>query len=114
MQDHQTWRREARCLGLPIQDVNKLFYFERGGKSAKAKEFCQECPVQDKCLAYAVYYNERGGVYGGLTETERDELPELIRNLLLNVDIYRGEIRGPMETWLGSMVTKDSSLQPIE
>lgn len=34
---------------------------------------CHTCPVQQKCLNWAVEHNERGGTWGGLDEWNRAE-----------------------------------------
>jgi WhiB family redox-sensing transcriptional regulator len=97
MPDSQQWRRRGRCTTIPLERVNAMFYFERGGKSKEAKEFCSRCPVQTQCLAFALQYNERGGVFGGLTEKERDNLPSFFRVIALAADIDRNELRGTMD-----------------
>lgn len=39
-----------------------------------AKRVCRECPVSADCLAHALQAEERLGVWGGLSEGERDRL----------------------------------------
>jgi len=39
-----------------------------------AKKFCEECPVRQQCLEYALKVNEQYGVWGGLTAKERQAL----------------------------------------
>ena len=42
---------------------------------AKAREICRECPVQVKCLTYALNWSEPGdGIWGGMTMRERTKL----------------------------------------
>lgn len=36
-----------------------------------AKKFCEECPVRQQCLEYALKVNEQYGVWGGLSVKER-------------------------------------------
>lgn len=43
------------------------------GQLEKARSVCRDCPVRPQCLAHAVEHVETG-VWGGLTEHERDEL----------------------------------------
>ena len=43
---------------------------ERREESAKA--ICAKCPVIAECLAHAIGARMRGGIWGGLTEAERD------------------------------------------
>lgn len=45
---------------------------ERREESAKA--ICETCPVKDACCTYAIEHHERGGIWGGLTEAERDAI----------------------------------------
>lgn len=75
--DHQAWRAEAKCGPLDPMEASKLFFVERGGKAAKAKVFCSTCPVQRQCLNYAIFYNE-GGIWGGMSESERNAIAPLI------------------------------------
>ena len=39
-----------------------------------AKKLCGVCPVRTECLTYAMKANERFGIWGGLTSTERQAL----------------------------------------
>lgn len=39
-----------------------------------AKRVCGSCPVQTKCLQYAIDNDERFGIWGGLTAHERRKL----------------------------------------
>lgn len=43
-------------------------------KSSRAKSICQSCPVLDKCKAWALTKHELYGVWGGLSEIDRDEV----------------------------------------
>lgn len=43
-------------------------------REEKAKEICRRCPVRETCLGYALAAREPYGVWGGLTEDERDAL----------------------------------------
>ena len=40
----------------------------------RAIRICGRCPVRDECLAHALDYDERHGVWGGLTADERRAL----------------------------------------
>jgi WhiB family transcriptional regulator, redox-sensing transcriptional regulator len=69
------WTQRAACRG---EDPD-LFYppkGERGGHPALrelvAKRICSACPVHDECAAYALATDERYGVGGGLTASERE------------------------------------------
>jgi WhiB family redox-sensing transcriptional regulator len=66
------WRDKAICTHR-----NPELFFPRSKKRAEAKPakaVCQSCPVVQPCLEYALAADERYGVWGGLSETERYEL----------------------------------------
>jgi WhiB family redox-sensing transcriptional regulator len=72
-----SWRSMARC-----RDLDSALFFspdgERGPtrrrRERAAKAVCARCPVQAQCAAYAIANHEPYGVWGGLTETERETL----------------------------------------
>lgn len=74
------WQMRAACRGM-----DSTFFFhpegERGTARAdrveRAKEVCRSCPVMDECRRHALATHEPYGVWGGLSESERDDL---IRN----------------------------------
>ena len=75
-----TWQRHAACRG----PASALFYPpaaaetrpERESREHRAKAICADCPVQVPCLTFALETREPHGVWGGLTETERQALLE--------------------------------------
>lgn len=71
------WQYEAVCT--PEDMV--LMFSELKSKVARMKAICATCPVQAKCLEFALDpVNEiTAGIFGGTTEEERD----LIRRLTL-------------------------------
>lgn len=76
-QEPEEWRLRARCRGM-----NPAVFFhpdgERGHARARraeyAKAICAVCPVVQTCRTYALDRNERFGVWGGVSEEERDAL----------------------------------------
>ena len=83
------WESWAFCIGYP----RKWFFAEPGqGRfyNRRAKELCAQCPVQRNCLNYAIVHNEQG-IWGGLTEKERKQLPvvvlEYVRDNYRELDI---------------------------
>ncbi|WP_406191427.1 MULTISPECIES: WhiB family transcriptional regulator [unclassified Streptomyces] len=72
------WQGEAACHGM---DISVFFSpgAERGSarraREATAKEVCAGCPVQLPCAEFAVSTGQRYGVWGGLTESERNRVP---------------------------------------
>ncbi|HZD74069.1 MAG TPA: WhiB family transcriptional regulator [Actinomycetota bacterium] len=70
-----SWRLWAACR----QADRDLFFSpdgERGSAKRRreraAKAICATCMVRESCAAYAVSNHERYGVWGGLSEHERE------------------------------------------
>lgn len=86
--DDTGWMSAAACEGMD----QTLWFPPKGwtagrevgnredGPYALAREVCDECPVRERCLEYAIAYegrageNERGGMWGGKTPRERHEI----------------------------------------
>ncbi|MGF1663341.1 MAG: WhiB family transcriptional regulator [Kineosporiaceae bacterium] len=66
----QGWRWDALCA----QTDPEAFFPEKGQSPAAAKRVCRACPVRLPCLAFALAANERHGVWGGLSEQERQRV----------------------------------------
>ena len=69
------WQLHAACRGLP----SEIFFHpdnERGparaARDEAAKVVCSTCPVRVQCRAHALEVREPYGVWGGLSEDERD------------------------------------------
>ena len=81
LMDLWDWQSQAAC-----RDVNPELFFspesERGvrkrAREMVAKSLCGNCPVQPECRQPALSVGEPYGVWGGTTESERDNtlLPE--------------------------------------
>lgn len=69
----ERWRDQALCA----QTDPELFFPEKGSSSADAKRVCDRCDVRDQCLAYALRRDERFGIWGGLSVSERDRISAL-------------------------------------
>jgi len=70
------WLDQAACL-----DHDTDIFFPNGDTApaqsqvaAAAKRVCSRCPVQDRCLTWAMETEAGHGVWGGLTEKERRSL----------------------------------------
>ncbi len=71
------WQLEGSCRG-----VDSAIFFhpdrERGSararREATAKAICEDCPVLDACRAHALAVHEPYGVWGGLSESERETI----------------------------------------
>jgi WhiB family redox-sensing transcriptional regulator len=74
--DNPNWTNTAACKG-----ATEIFYPERGDNvsARKAKKICANCPIKQKCLEYALYHNERIGIWGGLTDRERERLKKQLK-----------------------------------
>ena len=80
------WQLLAACRGVD----SSLFFHPEGERGAarsarenSAKEVCMRCPVRAQCAAHALAVREPYGVWGGLTEDEREELMGRARNRLV-------------------------------
>lgn len=75
--ENYEWQFKAACVGM---DSNAFFYepAERGHSKMKkiraAKAVCKTCPVINECLKHALDAEEPYGVWGGLSEEERQVL----------------------------------------
>jgi WhiB family redox-sensing transcriptional regulator len=72
---------EWQLLGSCRDTDSELFFHpegERGPRRARreasAKAVCRECPVLQACRAHALAAREPYGVWGGLSEHEREAL----------------------------------------
>lgn len=67
------WQKDASCGEYPVE----WWYPERGAPRTfidRARNICADCPIRIKCLQYALYHNERIGIWGGTTPDERKQL----------------------------------------
>jgi len=75
--DHWDWQLDAACRG---GDTEQFFHPEnergprRAAREAAAKAICAQCPVIRECASYALRTREPYGIWGGLGESERDEI----------------------------------------
>jgi WhiB family transcriptional regulator, redox-sensing transcriptional regulator len=70
---------EWQLLGACRSEDTELFFHpegERGprrsGREAAAKAVCARCPVLDLCRSHALAAREPYGVWGGMSESERE------------------------------------------
>jgi WhiB family redox-sensing transcriptional regulator len=71
------WQYEGTC-----RSVDPEVFFppdsERGPvrqrRELQAKQYCQSCPVLERCREHALVVQEPYGVWGGLTPRERDRI----------------------------------------
>ena len=69
------WRESGACrdgAGVdfypPMRTERK---HERLARERRAKMVCASCPVRVECLDHAIAFDERYGIWGGLTQDER-------------------------------------------
>jgi WhiB family redox-sensing transcriptional regulator len=71
------WQQHAACTGLGTE---RFFHPDgergqrRSGREAAAKAVCAGCPVRIACAEHALRVREPYGVWGGMTESEREEI----------------------------------------
>jgi WhiB family transcriptional regulator, redox-sensing transcriptional regulator len=69
----RNWRQRAACRFI---DPELFFPVSDSGTSlnqvTRAKAVCTACEVQSECLAFAVRTRQDHGIWGGMTEDERD------------------------------------------
>ncbi len=71
-QDADAWRKSALC-----RHTHPDLFFPVGTTGlaldhiAAAKAVCEQCPVKEPCLRFAIETNQDNGVWGGTSEEER-------------------------------------------
>ncbi|GAA4474015.1 WhiB family transcriptional regulator [Rhodococcus olei] len=70
------WQLRARCRGMD----SAMFFHPEGARGSSrtwrirtAKAVCAQCPVMQVCRDHALSVPEQYGVWGGLSESERDD-----------------------------------------
>ena len=61
----------------------------RAGREAHAKQICRSCPVIQQCRAHSLAAREPYGVWGGMSESERDEIIRAQDRTLRVLDDHR-------------------------
>lgn len=66
----------AEIVGQAVcGQVDPDLFFPEGGASTKLpKDICMVCPVRVACLAWALEHDVRHGVWGGLSDRERQRV----------------------------------------
>ncbi|MFJ2116112.1 MULTISPECIES: WhiB family transcriptional regulator [unclassified Streptomyces] len=65
-----SWQESALCA----QTGPEFFFPAPGSSTREAKRLCGACEGRVACLQYALAHDERFGVWGGLSERERQKL----------------------------------------
>jgi WhiB family redox-sensing transcriptional regulator len=61
------WIKRAACRGAPTP----LFFPDDGTSADEALQVCRRCPVRADCATYALTIPGLEGIWGGLTEADR-------------------------------------------
>jgi WhiB family transcriptional regulator, redox-sensing transcriptional regulator len=67
LQPQEAWLAEAACREADPD----TFFPEKGASANPALKLCSSCLVKAECLTYALETDQRFGVWGGTTETDR-------------------------------------------
>ena len=70
VEDELSWQEDALCA----QTGPEFFFPAPGSSTREAKRLCGACEGREACLQYALTHDERFGVWGGLSEKERQDL----------------------------------------
>ena len=75
--DHWDWQMQGACRALPTE----MFFHPEGERGPRrrnreqnAKAVCASCPVIQQCRAHALAVREPYGIWGGLSEDEREQI----------------------------------------
>ena len=77
LSDNWDWQLLGACRG---EDTELFFHPEgergpsRSNREAAAKKVCASCPVLRQCRAHALAVREPYGVWGGLSEDDREAM----------------------------------------
>jgi WhiB family redox-sensing transcriptional regulator len=74
-----------RWSGAICSDLEPDIFFPNAGRPPKNPEYktiCGNCPIQHSCLEYGIVHEEEG-VWGGQTKSERDSLPYILKQTLI-------------------------------
>ena len=64
------WQVKGLCRGVEPE----VFFPIAEEDAWRAKEICHACGVREQCLAFSLTKRERYGVWGGVTEKERQDM----------------------------------------
>jgi WhiB family redox-sensing transcriptional regulator len=63
------WMGRAACQDLSVEDKEQFFVSTARGQD-QAAAHCARCPVQQRCLSFAIETRQQFGVWGGRTERQ--------------------------------------------
>jgi len=68
--DRYNWQENAACRGIEPE----IFFPVSDEEAGPAKAICSTCEVEQLCLFFSFKNRERYGVWGGVTEKERQDM----------------------------------------
>jgi hypothetical protein len=81
--DREPWMAEGACRGLAEtlggRERDRLFYPTRGEPTKRAEAMCADCPVRQECLDFALRNGMHFGIWGGMSESERQRMRREMR-----------------------------------
>ncbi|MFH9071397.1 WhiB family transcriptional regulator [Streptomyces alboflavus] len=92
--DH-SWHPRGSCYGMDPARADKLFFHTVRDRRAiaEAKRMCATCPVKKDCFTYAIDHQVIFGIWGGLTDKERQSWLKK-RGERLDYDRVRATLQG--------------------
>lgn len=73
------WRERGACT---LPGVNpEWFYPDKTGSYRQARKVCAGCPVLEQCRAWALATREPHGMWGGLSEHQRQTILRMQRRV---------------------------------
>jgi len=64
------WQTRGLCRGVEPE----VFFPVAEEDAGRAKQICGACSVREECLIFSLQNRERYGVWGGVTEKERQDM----------------------------------------
>ncbi len=65
-----SWQSQALCREMD----NDIFFPKRGSSAPEAFRVCAKCPVTFECLEFALETDQRHGIWGGKSASERSRI----------------------------------------
>lgn len=93
------WRVDGVCAGSA--DGGAAWFAPDGSLASRAaRRACRSCPVQRVCLASALWFGEKYGIWGGTTPAQREAM---------TARLLRGESLDGLVGWSDNEVRDDTA-----
>lgn len=79
------WWDSAKCRGVKEASY---FFTDDFVEIERAKTFCAGCPVIESCAAFAIATRCDGGVWGGMSSSQRDRSRGKLRRTIVEQHGY--------------------------